>query len=92
MAATRTAKSPSLRESLKLENEWGHRLAEAKWRYLFAKAHLDELLQNPSVWDDHCRIDEVRQITASFKREYARVLQAFSDLVIQGVAPRIRWR
>jgi hypothetical protein len=92
MAATKATKSPSLRESMTMENEWARRVEEAKWRYLFAKSHLDELMKDPSQWDKRARIAEVRQITAALKREYARVLDAFSDLVIDGATPRVRWR
>ena len=91
MGTPKAARRHSLRETLKLENEWAARVQEAKWRYVFAKAHLDELLKDPGDHDAE-RIASARHITASFKRDYARVLQAFSDLVIGGAPPRIRWR
>jgi hypothetical protein len=87
----RAARSPSLREILKLENEWAARVEEAKWRLAFAQAHLDELLRNNDPLNAE-RIATARHITAAFKREYIRVLKAFSDLIIFGAAPRIRWR
>jgi hypothetical protein len=91
-AVARVARSSSLREIVRMEDEWGRRVEEAKWRYVFAKAHLDELLQNPYGDNSNTRIHTARQITAEFKREYARVLHAFSELVMGGIPPRIRWR